>query len=285
MTNYTVAISSKTKNNIASLLFYTFLAVYTVFCLYPISFSILSAFKENNEIFANPFSLPHKISFTNYVSAWNAGHIGIYFRNTVFLTAATLLFTALVCLFAAFVLSRLILKFKGGILLFFVAGLMIPIQSTIIPLAYAFGKFQWNDNYFIMILLYSAFCIPMTIFVLVGFMKSIPTELEEAAVIDGCTHWRILLQIIFPLTMPALATASIFNFIQTWNNLIFPLMFIHKQNLSTISIGLLSFFGERTNDYGSISAAAVITIIPPILTYILLQEKVEKGLLAGAVKG
>ncbi|WP_261301661.1 carbohydrate ABC transporter permease [Paenibacillus andongensis] len=285
MVNQTSAIPPKIKINIASLLFYMFLAGFTVFCLYPISFSMLSSFKSNDEIFANPFRLPDSFSFVNYIHAWNAGHIGIYFRNTVFLTAATLIFTALVCLLAAFVLSRFTLKFKGAILLFFVAGLMIPVQSTIIPLAYAFGKFQWNDNYFIMILLFSAFCIPMTIFVLVGFMKSIPTELEEAAVIDGCSHWRILAQIIVPLTMPALATASIFNFIQTWNNLIFPLMFIHKPSLSTVSIGLLSFFGERTNDYGGISAAAVITIIPPIATYIFLQEKVEKGLLAGAVKG
>lgn len=283
MVNHTSAIPIKI--DFATLLLYLLLVGTAALCLYPISFSILSSFKSNDEIFANPFSLPDTVSFANYIHAWNEGHIGIYFRNTVFLTAATLIFTALVCVLAAFVLSRLTLKFKGAILLFFVAGLMIPVQSTIIPLAYAFGKFQWNDNYFIMILLFSAFCIPMTIFVLVGFMKSFPTELEEAAVIDGCSHWRILAQIIVPLTMPALATVSIFNFIQTWNNLIFPLMFIHKQSLNTVSIGLLSFFGERTNDYGAISAAAVITILAPIAAYILLQEKVEKGLLAGAVKG
>ena len=135
------------------------------------------------------------------------------------------------------------------------------------------------------VLLFAAFQIPITIFLLNGFMKGIPVELEEAAIIDGCTHFEVFWKVIIPLSTPAIVTAAIFNFLSIWNNLLFPLVFISKKNLQVMSIGLLSFFAEMTSDYGGVMAAIVVAMVPPLLAYILLQEKVEKGLMAGSIKG
>jgi raffinose/stachyose/melibiose transport system permease protein len=277
--------SSKWKNRVTAGFLHVFLIVYALICLYPVYFSLISSFKENDDIFASPFALPVSFDWQNYVTALELGNIFRYFWNTLLLAGGTVVLSALFGAFAAYALAKFRFRFQGATLIYFVAGLMIPIQAVIVPLAYIFGQFKWNDNYVILILLFSAFMIPMTVFILTGFARSIPDELEEAAVIDGCGHWRTFWHVIFPLMIPAIATASTFNFINTWNNLIFPLIFIKKKELSTISVGLLSFFGERTSDYGAVTAATVITLIPPILIYVLLQEKVEKGLTAGAVKG
>lgn len=253
--------------------------------LYPIYFCLISSFKDSMEIFASPFTFPTKPVFSNYPDAVITGKIGQYFINTVFLTACTLLLTVVIGSMAAYILARFVFKGKGFVYLFFVAGLMIPIQSVIIPIAYAFGKIKLYDNYPALILLFTAFSLPMTVFILTGFMKAIPVELEESAVIDGCSPRKIFQAIVIPLSMPAIASVSIFNFLQVWSNLLFPLVLIKSSNLMTISYGLLNFFAERTSDYGGVMAAGVITMTPMLVAYILLQEKVEKGLTAGAVKG
>lgn len=277
-------VGEKIKSTLNTGVIHVLLLLYTVICLYPVYFSLISSLKKNEDIFATPFELPTRLYWQNYMTAFELGNIFRYFLNTLLLAGCTVILSALVGALAAYVLAKFRFRFQGTVLIYFVSGLMIPIQAVIIPLAYIFGRFHWNDNYPVLILLFTAFSIPMTVFILTGFTKSIPTELEEAAVMDGCGAFRTFWHIVFPLTMPAIATASTFNFIQTWNNLLFPLIFIKNKNLSTISVGLLSFFGERTTDYGAITAAAVITIIPPII-YLLFQEKVEKGLTAGAVKG
>jgi raffinose/stachyose/melibiose transport system permease protein len=266
-------------------IFYGCLALYSILCMYPIYFCLISSLKPNSEIFISPYSLPKSLELGNYVRAWEIGHIGRYFVNTVFLTACTIVLAGFVAALAGYVIARFLFSLKQMIFVYFIAGLMIPAQSTIIPLAYIFGKLSLNDNYAVMILLFTAFSIPMTVFILTGFMKSVPMELEEAAIMDGCGPFKVFWNIIFPMSMPAIATVSIFNFIQTWNNLLFPLTFIRKESLNMISIGLISFFSERTDDYGGVMAAAIVTMLPPLIAYILLQEKVEKGLTAGAVKG
>lgn len=273
------------KIRLRTLVLYGFISLYALMCLYPIVFCILSSLKTNAEIFSTPYGLPAKPIFENYVNAWRIGNIGRYFVNTMYVTVATILLTGLVSTMAAYVLSKM--RFRGMriIYILFVTGLMVPMQSTIIPLAYGIGRTNLGDSYTLLILLYTAFSIPMAVFILTGFMKSIPLSLEEAAIIDGCNHLGVYRHIILPMSTPALASVSIFNFILAWNNLLFPLIFIRDSSKSVISIGLLSFFAEKTSDFGGVMAGAAITIIPPMVAYILLQEKVEKGFAAGAVKG
>lgn len=273
------------KPRLGTLLIFIFLAAVAIADIYPLFFSLISSLKTNTEIFKSFTALPRHLKFDNYATAWKLGNIGRYTFNTLILTAATLVITGLVGAMASFALSKFEFRGKGGFHLFFIAGMMIPIQAVIIPLAYLFGLFDVTNNYPMLILLYSAFSLPMTILMLTNFIKAIPVEIEEAIIMDGGTTRQVFLNVILPLTVPALASVSIFNFIQVWNNLLFPLVFISEKKLGTITMGLLAFFGERSNDYGPAMAAVFLTMLPTMIIYLFFQSKVEDGLTSGAIKG
>jgi raffinose/stachyose/melibiose transport system permease protein len=264
---------------------YALLVIYTLISVVPIYFSIVSAFKKNTEIFSRPFALPEHFTMQNFVNAWKLANVGVYLKNSFIITLGTILLLVVVGTMASYVLSRFQFKLKNTMYLFFIVGMMIPIHSTMIPLAYDIGFLQFRNHLSSLILVIAAFSISLTVFILTGFMKSIPGELEESAVIDGCTIPQVFRHIIFPLSIPAVSTASIFNFLGAWNNLLFPLIFISDKSKMPLSYGLLSFFAERTSDYGGAMAAVVMSIVPPIVIYFLLQEQVQSGLTAGAVKG
>lgn len=253
--------------------------------IYPLVFSIFCSFKGNLEIFSSFTSLPKRLRFENYVTAWKVGNIGRYFLNTIILSVGTLVIAGLFGAMASYVLAKFRFRGKSKIYLLFISGMMIPIQAILIPLSYIFGKLGIMNNYPVLILLYSAFCFPMTVLVLTGFMNGIPTELEEAMVIDGASIFQVFFKMILPLSVPGIVSVSIFNFIQVWNNLLFPLIFISDKNKGTISMGLLAFFGEYSTDYSSSMAGICLTTIPVIIAYVFFQEKIENGLMSGAIKG
>ena len=253
--------------------------------IYPLVFSIFCSFKGNLEIFSSFTSLPKRLRFENYITAWKVGNIGRYFLNTIILSVGTLVIAGLFGAMASYVLAKFRFRGKSKIYLLFISGMMIPIQAVLIPLSYIFGKLGVMNNYPVLILLYSAFCFPMTVLVLTGFMNGIPTELEEAMVIDGASILQVFFKMILPLSVPGIVSVSIFNFIQVWNNLLFPLIFISDKNKGTISMGLLAFFGEYSTDYSSSMAGICLTTIPVIIAYVFFQEKIENGLMSGAIKG
>jgi raffinose/stachyose/melibiose transport system permease protein len=253
--------------------------------IYPLVFSIFCSFKGNLEIFQSFMALPEKLRVENYVTAWKVGNIGKYFLNTIILAAGTLFISGLLGAMASYVLARFRFKAKKYVYFIFIAGMMIPIQAVLIPLSYVFGKLGMMNNYPMLIMLYAAFCFPLTVLILTGFMNSIPTELEEAMVIDGAGIGQVFFKMVIPLTMPGIISVSIFNFIQVWNNLLFPLVFISDREKGTISMGLLAFFGEYSTNYSASMAGICLTTIPIIIAYVLFQEKIENGLMSGAVKG
>ena len=253
--------------------------------IYPLVFSIFCSFKGNLEIFSSFTSLPKRLRFENYITAWKVGNIGRYFLNTIILSVGTLVIAGLFGAMASYVLAKFRFRGKSKIYLLFISGMMIPIQAVLIPLSYIFGKLGIMNNYPVLILLYSAFCFPMTVLVLTGFMNGIPTELEEAMVIDGASIFQVFFKMILPLSVPGIVSVSIFNFIQVWNNLLFPLIFISDKNKGTISMGLLAFFGEYSTDYSSSMGGICLTTIPVIIAYVFFQEKIENGLMSGAIKG
>ena len=229
--------------------------------------------------------LDSKYKPQGYNIGWNVGNIGRYFLNTIILAVGTLAISGLFGAMASYVLAKFKFRGKSKIYLLFISGMMIPIQAVLIPLSYIFGKLGIMNNYPVLILLYAAFCFPMTILILTGFMNGIPTELEEAMVIDGANIYQVFFKMILPLSVPGIVSVSIFNFIQVWNNLLFPLIFISDKDKGTISMGLLAFFGEYSTDYSSSMAGICLTTIPVIIAYIFFQEKIENGLMSGAVKG
>lgn len=253
--------------------------------VYPLVFTMFCSFKGNLEIFQSFTALPKRLRFENYATAWSVGNIGRYFLNTVVLAGGTIALSALLGALAAYILSKFRFRGQGFVYMFFVAGMMIPIQAVLIPLSYVFGRLGIMNNYGMLCLLYTAFCLPMTVLILTGIIKSIPSELEEATIMDGGNALQTFWHIILPLAVPGIVSVSIFNFIQVWNNLLFPLIFISDKNKGTISMGLLSFFGEFSTDYSASMAGICLTTIPVVILYVLFQEKIENGLMSGALKG
>lgn len=253
--------------------------------IYPLIYTLLTSLKSNHEIFSNIFGLPRTFQFENYANAWVKGRIGKYFFNTLFVCGTYVVLAILFSTMAAFVLARLKAGWLKVVFYFFVAGMMIPIHAILIPLAQISVSLNASNNFFFLISIYIAGGIPYMIFVITGFMRSLPSELEEAAIMDGAGLATIYTRVVLPLSKPAISTMAILGFLSSWNDLILALLFLKKESMRTLSLGLMNFTGFFTSDYAGISAAVIIVNIPTIILYLLLQEYVEKGLTAGAVKG
>lgn len=263
---------------------YVFLILSGAMFLCPMLFTLLSSVKGNVEIFSEPFSLPTVWHFENYKTAWTEANMSAYFINSILISLATIVLLALVSSMAAFALARFQIKYAKSMMIFFLLGMMIPMHTILVPVAYVIGTLNLKNNLVALVLIYVAFSLPFSVLVLHRFMQGINASLEEAAIIDGANFFQIYTRVALPLSVPALSTISIFNFLSAWNNILFPLIFINNNALKPISLGLLNFNGERGSQYGPLMAAIVITVVVPLVIYLAFQEKVESGLAAGAVK-
>lgn len=261
------------------------LALYALITLYPLIWLFISSFKSNQDFFGKPFSLPTVWQFENYVKAWKIAGIGTALTNSVIVTFVSLVLTLLLGALAAYVLARMQFRLKGIILALFVLGMLIPIHSTLVPLFIMMNKMGILNTYAALILPYTAFELPLAIFVTVAYLSSVPKEVEEAAMIDGCSYWGTFWRIIFPLSVPALATVAILAFLRFWNDFAFALVFINKQTLKTLPLSLSIFSDGFGTDYSLTMAAMAIAVIPTIIIYLIFQEQIMKGMVAGAVKG
>lgn len=274
----------KKKFSIQKVVMYVLLILTAAIFAAPMIFTLLSSIKTKVEIFANPFALPEIPQWSNYVEAWTNADMSKYFINSIIQAGATVIVLAIVSSMAAFVLSRFQFKWSKGMLLFFMVGMMVPVHTVLVPVSYIIGALNLKNNVVALVMIYVAFNLPFSILVVTNFMKGVNKSLEEAALIDGASYFQIYRYVMLPMTVPALSTISIFNFLGAWNNILFPLLFINDKKLKPIALGLLNFNGERGSDYGPLMAAIVITVAVPLVIYLLFQEKVEGGLAAGAVK-
>lgn len=274
----------KIRWNSGTVIQYIFLIAMAAMFVTPLLFTLISSLKDNREIFASPFALPETYRFENYIIAWKEANMSQYFLNSVFISVATVVILGIVASMAAFIIARFNFKMNKFIMIFFMIGMMIPMHTILVPITYMIGTFNLKNNLFVLVLLYVGFSIPFSVMVLTNFMRGINQSLEEAAIIDGANYFQIYRHVALPLTIPAISTISIFNFLSAWNNVLFPLLFINDKKLKPISLGLLNFNGERGSQYGPLMAAIAITVFIPLVIYLLFQEKVESGLAAGAVK-
>lgn len=274
----------KIRLNLGTVIQYIFLIAMAAMFVTPLLFTLISSLKDNREIFASPFALPETYRFENYIIAWKEANMSQYFLNSVFISVATVVILGIVASMAAFIIARFNFKTNKFIMIFFMIGMMIPMHTILVPITYMIGTFNLKNNLFVLVLLYVGFSIPFSVMVLTNFMRGINQSLEEAAIIDGANYFQIYRHVALPLTIPAISTISIFNFLSAWNNVLFPLLFINDKKLKPISLGLLNFNGERGSQYGPLMAAIAITVFIPLVIYLLFQEKVESGLAAGAVK-
>lgn len=273
------------KSNISmKVIAYTFLIIMAIIFVMPMLFTIISSLKTKLVIFSDPFALPKNPQWSNYVVAWKDANMSAYFINSVIQSGSTVILTSLISTMAAYALARFDFKLNKMLVLVFMLGMMVPMHTILVPVSYIIGLFNLKNNIFALVLVYVAFNLPFSIMVMITFMKGVNRSLEEAAIIDGANYFQIYSKIMIPLTLPAISTISIFNFMGAWNNILFPLLFINDKRLRPISLGLLNFNGERGSEYGLMMAGIVITVAVPLAIYLLFQEKVESGLAAGAVK-
>lgn len=273
------------KSNISmKVIAYTFLIIMAIIFVMPMLFTIISSLKTKLDIFSDPFALPKNPQWSNYVVAWKDANMSAYFINSVIQSGSTVILTSLISTMAAYALARFDFKLNKVLVLVFMLGMMVPMHTILVPVSYIIGLFNLKNNIFALVLVYVAFNLPFSIMVMITFMKGVNRSLEEAAIIDGANYFQIYSKIMIPLTLPAISTISIFNFMGAWNNILFPLLFINDKRLRPISLGLLNFNGERGSEYGLMMAGIVITVAVPLAIYLLFQEKVESGLAAGAVK-
>lgn len=262
-----------------------FLTMFSLMMIYPLYWLLVSAFKSNEEFFKFPYALPKDWMLDNIIRAWEVANLGKAMINSTIVTISATLLTIFVGALTAYALSRFSFRLKGPLMAFFLLGMLIPIHSTLVPLFSIMNNVGLLDTYLALLLPYTAFQLPIAIFLSFAYMSSVPKELEEAAYMDGAGYWGIFFRIMFPLSVPALATVGILSFLQYWNEFVFALVFINDSNLKTLPLSLSIFSDGYTTDYGLTMAAMAIAVIPTIIMYLLFQEQIMKGMVAGAVKG
>lgn len=270
--------------SIGKIIKYIILVTATVVNLFPFYWAIISSLKETDRILLAPITPPlYTFKFYNYVEAWIEAKVGLYFFNTLYVAAFTIIFTILFSAMAAYILARVWRSFV--LYTYFILGMMIPIHSLVVPDFIIIQHLALVNTRLSLIVVDIGYCISITTFILTGFMLGLSKDIEEAAIIDGANRFRIFRSIVFPLSKPALATTAILVFLFAWNNYLLPLVFITARERKVLSQGIQELKRLYTVDYGLMTAGIVIAIIPVLVAYMLFQEQVVKGLTAGAVKG
>lgn len=252
----------------------------------PLLWLLLFSLKNNQEVFnLPPFALPEKLRWENYEKVWTQGHISKYFFNSVWITIVSVAITVLLASFVTFAVTRMKWKLQSFVLGLFMVGMMIPVHSTLIPLFSFFTKTHLTNHPLSVILSYIAFNLPITIMIMLGFYYTLPREVEEAAIMDGCSVNRLFFNITLPMTASVLSTSVIINMIYNWNEFIFVNTFISSDKYKTLTVGVQNFVGQYTTDWGAIGATLMISILPILLAFILLSNRIVEGIAAGSVKG
>ncbi|WP_246552226.1 carbohydrate ABC transporter permease [Vallitalea pronyensis] len=277
--------NEKKKTIIKNATIYFLLIMFLVVCMFPLLWLILNSFKTQEDLFTNTWGLPKSWTLNNYVNAVIEGNIGNYFINSLLISVVSVSITIFLSTMTSYGITRLKWKLSGIVLSLFLMGMMIPTYGSIIPLYSIFNMTHILGKYIAVIIPNVTFAIPMSIFIMTGFFSTLPRELEEAAIIDGCSLLKAFWKVIMPLVKPGIITIAVISFINAWNDLLFPQIFLSDQNKMTLPVGLMAFKGMYATDYVGMIAAIVITVIPVIVIYSLLHQRIIGGLVSGAVKG
>jgi raffinose/stachyose/melibiose transport system permease protein len=252
----------------------------------PLIWLLISSVRPAAEFTTRPmWSIPRSFDWNNYVYAWTTGTMGTYLRNSVIAVFPSLLFIAILGVTAAFALEILHWRGRNGVMLLFLAGIMMPLQIILLPLFTIYVHIHLINNLFSLIITYTAFGLPLTVFMLAGFYKTVPLSLIEAAVIDGASIYGAFWRITLPMMRNALVTVILVQFFFIWNDLLLSLTFISNNNLRTVQTGLLSFTTGYGQAWGPTFAAVCMAMFPTLGVYLFLNQRVIKGVAAGSVKG
>ncbi|TVX99387.1 carbohydrate ABC transporter permease [Paenibacillus cremeus] len=264
---------------------FVLLAAIAVTVIYPLLWVFLGSFKTEKEFFLNPWGIPSALHFEIYTNVIKQYRLDINIWNSFLIGLLSTIIITLVSALAAYGIIRM--KWSGSkwMLGFFLLGIMIPVHSTLIPLYISLqGLREWIDPRLVLLIPYVAFGIPTSILILSGYVSTLSKEIEEAAVMDGSSLIGVFFRIILPVSVPALATVGILSFIHAWNELLYALVFLRDTAEQTIPVAILKFVGFYSTDWSNVFACISITIIPSVIIYVFLQEKIVQGVTSGAVK-
>ncbi|MFW6035314.1 MAG: carbohydrate ABC transporter permease [Halothermotrichaceae bacterium] len=262
------------------------ITIFSISCIFPFFWVMYSSFKTEKEFSLNIMSLPNKIHLENYIATIFKGEVHIALLNSLIISIFTVILVILVGFITGYLISRFEFpgkKFLYGLVL---AGMLVPVHGLLVPVFIQFNKLNLYNTRVGLIIVYVTLGLPITIFLIESFIKSIPIEIEEAAVVDGSTIMQRMFRIIMPICKPVLSTSLILTFLTTWNEFPFALVLTRSSNLRTIPLWLTQFSGgQYSTNYPQLMASMVIASIPVIIIYLAFYNKVIQGMTAGAVKG
>ena len=258
-----------------------------VVTLYPVLWIFLSAFKTGDEFSTRPmWALPQHLNFGNFAQAWTQGHMDTYFLNSVLAVVPSLALVVVLGTAAAFGLEIMRWRARSSVSMLFLLGIMVPLQVVLLPLFTMYFKAHLLDTRWALIITYTAFGLPATVFFLTAYFRNFAREIIEAAVVDGANIYQTFVYIVLPMVMNAVVTVTLVQFFFMWNDLLVSLTFTTNPDRRTIQAGLLGFSGQYgQTDWGATFAAVALAVLPTLIIYLLLNQKVMKGLAAGSVKG
>ena len=252
--------------------------------LYPLFVMLISSFKTNAEIFTSPFALPHGFSLANAEKVWTDTNFVRYLANSIGVTAASIVLIVIFATMAAYAIARYEFRGNALILMFFLSGMTVPLKLAIIPLFIQLDTLHLIDSYAGLVLVYVAMGIPSAVFIMTGFLRALPRELEEAPRIDGASEWQVMMLVMLPLARPAMVIVAIQNAVPIWNDFFFPLILITSDSLKTLPQGLTVFMGEFTTNWGVLFTGLSLAALPITMVYIALSRHFIAGITQGAVK-
>ena len=268
------------------LILYAIAGVWLLATIIPLLYVFISSFKTNDEMYRSALNLPIHWKIENYVVANELGHSFRSIGNSLLVALSTTVIEVIVAMMAAYAISRKRhIFFARHAYMLFVVGAMVPIHSTLIPISSMAASWGLKNNFAYLVLVYVCFNLAQGIFLFTGFLDSVSREIDEAAIIDGCSDFRLLRSVLLPICKPIIATEAIFSFIYAYGELVFSLTLISDPAKYTVPRAMLSFWGEFSAQMGPQYAFIILSVIPVIIIYVLFHNQIQSGVMSGAVKG
>lgn len=263
-----------------------FLGIIALIQLFPLIWVLDFSLLNNSDLFVSGIlKWPSDPQWQNYVVAWTRGKIPEFFFNSILVCGITVFVTIYLSLTLSYACIRMKWKLSGFFLTIILMGMMIPVHTTLLPNFLVFNKIKIIDSYWALIIPYIAFSLPMGVFIMTGFLESVPKSLEESAIMDGCGIYGIIFRLILPLTKPALVTITIMTFLSCWNEFIMAATYLSSETYKTLPFSIIKFTSEFGTNYAYQFAVMSLSSLPALLIYIILNKHITKGIMMGAVKG
>lgn len=275
------------KKGILGVIINAILIIFSASCIFPLVWMLYSSLKEKRVFNADIIGLPTNPSIVNYKKILSNKDFNILSTmwNSLRTTVISVILIVLIAFIVGYILSRIDFALNKPLYVMFLMGMLIPIHSLMVPIYIIFSRTNLSNHWFTLLFPYVAFALPMSIFLVQGYVKGIPVELEEAAAIDGSSFSKTMFGIILPVCKPILVTVAIINVFSCWNEFSFALILIKDRILYTVPLGLKQFTGQFSSDYPKMMAAMLLTMSPVVVFYFAFSKQIIKGMVAGAVKG